>query len=144
MNLPQPILLARLSSSRFNDPASDRSSDIPGRIARSLEARSRWAARLGVVELADGFATAIGQELDFRIEASNMTAVLRGTARRDDKAALAVKVPLPNSHLCTRRVLVMERLDGSSIEATALPGEHNPDKNGFDRSLWLARSCRSH
>ncbi|MBC7561245.1 MAG: hypothetical protein H7270_18320 [Dermatophilaceae bacterium] len=45
------------------------------------DGRIRWAARLGAVDLANGFATAIGEELDFRIETRNMAAVLRGRPR---------------------------------------------------------------
>lgn len=80
--------------------------DIVGRIARSLEERTRWGRTVGVVTLADGFARAIREELDFRIEARNIAAV-RASAPDSD-----VVLPEPHDALCTERVLVMGRLHG--------------------------------
>ncbi len=115
-------------------PLIRRDVDILTRIARSLEARSRWARSLGAVELANGFAGAIDEELDFRIEARNMAAVLKSAARRDDKTS-AVKVPVPHARLCTRRVLVMERLDGHPIGNTDLLDQQTADRADLARSL---------
>jgi len=116
-------------------PLIERDVDIVTRIARFLEARSRTARSLGAVELANGFATAIGEELDFRIEARNMAAVLKSATGRDDPAAKAVKVPVPDPRLCTRRVLVMERLDGTSIGSAALLDGHRVDRSHLARAL---------
>lgn len=116
-------------------PLIQRDVDIVTRIARFLEARSRTARSLGAVELANGFATAIGEELDFRIEARNMAAVLKSATGRDDQAAKAVKVPAPDPRLCTRRVLVMERLDGTSIGSAALLDGHRVDRSHLARAL---------
>jgi ubiquinone biosynthesis protein len=44
----------------------DRDLDIVLRVAASLEQRAAWARDLGVVELAQGFAAALREELDFR------------------------------------------------------------------------------
>ena len=116
-------------------PLIARDVDILSRIARFLEARSRWARNLGAVELANGFATAIGEELDFRIEARNMVAVAQSSARRYDETAVAVRVPVPNACLCTRRVLVMERLEGTSIGTALLLDEHSVDQAPLARAL---------
>jgi ubiquinone biosynthesis protein len=84
----------------------ERDLDIVARLARSLEGRTRWARSIGARELAVGFADAVREELDFRIEAANMA----GVAAADDDT---VRIPAPHQPLCTRRVLVMQRLDGT-------------------------------
>ena len=53
-------------------------------------ARTRWARSLGARDLAAGFAVAVREELDFRIEAANMAAV---AAAADG----AVRIPSPTS-----------------------------------------------
>jgi len=116
-------------------PLIERDVDILTRIARFLEARSRTARSLGAVELGNGFATAIGEELDFRIEARNMAAVLKSTSRRDDETARAVKVPVPDPRFCTRRVLVMERLDGASIASAVSLDQHRDERAHLARAL---------
>jgi ubiquinone biosynthesis protein len=55
------------------------------------------------------FAETIVEELDFRLEAQNMLDVARVLAETDQRATV---VPRPHPSLVTRRVLVMERLDG--------------------------------
>ncbi|GAA2295324.1 AarF/UbiB family protein [Nonomuraea roseoviolacea subsp. roseoviolacea] len=50
--------------------------DIVRRLAATLETRTRWGRSLGVRELAEGFAVALREELDFRVEAANMAAVI--------------------------------------------------------------------
>lgn len=49
--------------------------DIVRRLAATLERRTRWGRALGLRDLAEGFAVAIREELDFRVEAANMAAV---------------------------------------------------------------------
>jgi ubiquinone biosynthesis protein len=82
----------------------ERDLDIVARLARSLERRTRWARAVG-------FADAVREELDFRIEAGNMAAV--AAAGGDG----AVRVPAPHAPLCTQRVLVMQRLEGTPLGA---------------------------
>lgn len=118
-------------------PLIDRDVDILRRMARSLEARSRWARSLGAIELANGFAIAIGEELDFRIEARNMAAVATSAALRDVGVA-TVKLPVPTTSLCTRRVLVMERLDGVSIATAASLDSHRVGRAHLARALLHA------
>ncbi|MET9627115.1 AarF/UbiB family protein [Lentzea sp. NPDC006480] len=76
--------------------------DIVGRLAETLQ-RTRWGSALGVRDLAAGFAAALREELDFKVEARNIAAVA---------AASDSSVTLPQVHLSTSRVLVMDRLDG--------------------------------
>jgi len=116
-------------------PLIERDVDILRRIARAMEARSKWARSLGAVELANGFATAIGEELDFRIEARNMASVAKSAQQRDDEATAAVKVPVPNAPLCTRRVLVMEHLRGAPIATALSSGKPAVDRAHLARAL---------
>ena len=55
------------------------------------------------------FAETIVEELDFRLEAQNMLDIARVLAETEQRATI---VPRPHPTLVTRRVLVMERLDG--------------------------------
>jgi ubiquinone biosynthesis protein len=63
--------------------------------------------------LVELFAETIVEELDFRLEADSMLDVARVLAATDQRA---VVVPRPHPTLVTRRVLVMERLDGFSFD----------------------------
>ncbi|MEU8633727.1 AarF/UbiB family protein [Amycolatopsis sp. NPDC048633] len=88
---------------------AERDIDIVRRVAAALEDRADWARSLGVAELADGFAEALAEELDFTIEARNIAAV---TATSCPDVAL----PTVHKELSTERVLVMSRLDGKPLE----------------------------
>ncbi len=83
--------------------------DIVLRLAETLQ-RTRWGRAIGVRDLAAGFAAALREELDFKVEARNIAAV---AAASDDS------VTLPHVHLSTSRVLVMDRLDGVPVRGTA-------------------------
>ncbi len=138
-------------------PVVERDLDIVARIARLVQARTRWGRTIGAVELAAGFATALREELDFRVEARNMIAVAAASARHgpDD----AVRVPTLHEDLCTDRVLVMERLDGVPLAAAEadIPkkgeqgeqgkqGEQSLDRLALARSLHgcVLRQVMSH
>ena len=49
-----------------------------------------WARAIGVVKLAEGFAAALREELDFRVEAGNLAAV--GAAASSD--GIAIRGPM--------------------------------------------------
>jgi ubiquinone biosynthesis protein len=107
----------------------ERDLDIVARLARSLEARTRWARAIGTRELAVGFADAVREELDFRIEAANMAAV---AASADG----AVQIPAPHVPLCGERVLVMQRLDGTPLGAAGpVIAERGLDRDKLAREL---------
>jgi ubiquinone biosynthesis protein len=106
----------------------ERDLDIIARLARRTEARAPWARTLGVVALAEGFADALREELDFRVEARNLAAVGAGSGR-----AACVAIPNALHDLSTRRVLVMERLDGIAVSKAEL-GDH--DREQLARGLF--------
>ncbi|GAB2961881.1 ABC1 kinase family protein [Nonomuraea fastidiosa] len=108
--------------------------EIVRRLAATLESRTRWGRSLGLCDLAEGFATAIMEELDFGVEAANMAAVsaslpARGSGDRGGSwgsgssgSTVPVRYPAPISAMCSERVLVMERLSGRPVTA-ADPGQ---------------------
>ncbi|SDJ85286.1 ubiquinone biosynthesis protein [Lentzea albidocapillata subsp. violacea] len=83
--------------------------DIVTRLAEKLQ-RTRWGSALGVRDLAAGFAAALREELDFKIEARNIMTVA---------AASDSSVGLPHVHLSTSRVLVMDRLHGVPLRGAS-------------------------
>jgi ubiquinone biosynthesis protein len=109
-------------------PVVERDLDIVDRLAGTLATTTSWGRAMGVRELADGFAVALREELDFRVEAANMVAV--GASARD------VVVPVPHRELCTRRLLVMQRLDGVPLAAAGpLLAERGLDPVALARTL---------
>lgn len=85
-------------------------------IAPVLVGRIPVSALANPPALVQLFAETIVEELDFRLEAENMldvAAVLASTGQR------SIIVPRPHPTLVTRRVLVMERLDGFSWDDVA-------------------------
>jgi ubiquinone biosynthesis protein len=93
--------------------------DVASLVRKDLAAMS-WLApllvgRIPVTALANPpalvelFAETIAEELDFRLEAESMLDVAAVLAKGTERA---IVVPRPHPELVTRRVLVMERLDG--------------------------------
>ncbi len=78
-------------------------------LAPMMVGRIPIAALANPPALVEVFAHTISEELDFRIEAANMLDVARVFAELDQRQFV---VPRPHPELVTRRVLVMERLDG--------------------------------
>jgi ubiquinone biosynthesis protein len=78
-------------------------------LAPHLTGRIPVAALANPPALIELFAETIVEELDFRLEADNMLDIARVLAETDQRATI---VPRPHPTLVTRRVLVMERLDG--------------------------------
>jgi ubiquinone biosynthesis protein len=109
----------------------ERDLDIVARLAARLEAGTRWARSIGTRDLANGFAAAVREELDFRIEAGNMAAVAAGHGQDG-----AVQVPVPHAPLCTERVLVMQRLHGTPLTAAGpVIAERGLDRDALARTL---------
>jgi ubiquinone biosynthesis protein len=100
----------------------ERDLDIVLRLAARLQRGTSWGRGVGAVELSQGFAGALREELDLRIEARNMTSVATASASRGSDS---VRVPVPHQPLCGEKVLVMERLDGRPLAAAeaGLPAE---------------------
>jgi ubiquinone biosynthesis protein len=78
-------------------------------IAPALVGRIPFSALANPPALVELFAETIVEELDFRLEADNMMDIARILAETDQRSLV---VPRPHPTLVTRRVLVMERLDG--------------------------------
>jgi ubiquinone biosynthesis protein len=110
----------------------ERDLDIVSRLARLLERNTDWGRSMGVRALADGFADAMREELDFTVEARNMTTVAAG---RSVAASNDLIVPELYPSQSTRRVLTMQRLDGIGLGGAA--------RAIADRGLDAARLGRS-
>jgi ubiquinone biosynthesis protein len=82
-------------------------------IAPVLVGRIPISALANPPALVELFAETIVEELDFRLEAENMLDIARILATTNQRAMV---VPRPHATLVTRRVLVMERLDGFSFD----------------------------
>jgi ubiquinone biosynthesis protein len=95
-------------------PVVERDLDIAQRLAARLEAGTNWGRTLGLRSLANGLAGALREELDYRIEAENIETVARAAAARTDGHVRVLNV---YRALCTQRVLVMERLHGTPVNA---------------------------
>jgi ubiquinone biosynthesis protein len=88
----------------------ERDLDIILALARRLHATADWGRRVGAADLAQGFAENLRQELDYTIEARNtrvMGELLEHRAR--------LRVPRVFEPLSTRRVLVLEFIDGTPL-----------------------------
>ncbi|MFW3171974.1 ABC1 kinase family protein [Geodermatophilus sp. CPCC 206100] len=92
----------------------ERDLDIVRHLTRILELRTSWGRSLGLGGLAEGFADALREELDFTTELDNLVAMAAVLAAAPGDG---VRVPAPHVHLSTRRVLVMERLTGTPLGA---------------------------
>jgi ubiquinone biosynthesis protein len=85
-------------------------------LAPFLVGRIPVAALANPPALVELFAETITEELDFRLEAENMLDVARAYA---DLGQRDYVVPRPHPSLVTRRVLVMERLEGFKFDDVA-------------------------
>ncbi len=113
---------------------------IMARVAQAVEWLSEWARVLALVELVSGFATSLRQELDFQLEAANLRSAGEGAAGRGEDALIAI--PGVYQGLCTRRVLVMDWLEGVPLSDApqAISGSDiNPEKLGHDLLVFLLR-----
>jgi ubiquinone biosynthesis protein len=112
--------------------------DILLRLAAQLEDRTHWARAVGTVGVAQGFAAAIREELDFRVEARNMAAVTASWPDQQRAVGGNVAVVLPSVHdqLCTEHVLVIEWMDGVSLRAAGpLIDDRGLDRAELSRAL---------
>jgi ubiquinone biosynthesis protein len=120
--------------------AAERDLDIVQRLAVTLEQRTSWARSLGAAALAEGFAAALREELDFRVEARNMAAAAASWSRGSGRSG-GVAVVLPGVHLpfSSKEVLVTDWLDGVNLGAA----QPVIDEQGLDREV-LARTLLRH
>ena len=104
-------------------------------IAPLLVGRIPVTALANPPALVDLFAETIVEELDFRLEAQNMLDVARILADTDQRALV---VPRPHPRLVTRRVLVMERLDGFGFDDVAGMRAAGIDTSAVVRAAMVA------
>ena len=112
--------------------------DIVQRIAAKLESRTRWARTYGLVALSQGFAAAMREELDFRVEARNMTAMAASWPAQQRAVGGSVPVTLPALYdqLSSEHVLVIGWLDGVSLrKAGPLIDDRGLDRAELTRAL---------
>ncbi len=85
--------------------------------------------------LVELFAETVVEELDFRLEADNMLDIARVLAETSQRS---VVVPRPHPELVTRRVLVMERLDGFGWDDVEGMHRAGIDTSAVVRALLIA------
>jgi ubiquinone biosynthesis protein len=85
--------------------------------------------------LVELFAETIVEELDFRLEADNMLDIARVLAETNQRS---VVVPRPHPELVTRRLLVMERLDGFGWDDVAGMRRAGINTSAVVRALLIA------
>ena len=101
------------------------------RLTRRAESQSELARAYHAGDLAAGFADALAEELDFRVEARNIAEIAAAAP-----AGTAVVIPAVHTDLSTRRLLVLERLDGVSIrDAGPRLDELGADRPALAREL---------
>ncbi len=91
----------------------NRDLDVLDELAGMVEQRTTWGGEYQVCDLADEFSERLREELDFDIEARNAADI---AANLDDDSE--VRIPAVFHDLTSRRVLVMEWLDGVSVRET--------------------------
>jgi ubiquinone biosynthesis protein len=104
-------------------------------IAPALVGRIPVSALANPPALVELFAETIVEELDFRLEAENMLDIARILAETDQRALV---VPRPHPTLVTRRVLVMERLDGFGWDDVAGMRAAGIDTSAVVRASMIA------
>ncbi|HMK97002.1 MAG TPA: AarF/UbiB family protein, partial [Acidimicrobiales bacterium] len=104
-------------------------------LAPLLIGRIPVAALANPPALVELFAETIVEELDFRLEADNMLDIARVLAETGQRA---VVVPRPHPELVTRRLLVMERLDGFCWDDVEGMRQAGIDTSAVVRALLIA------
>ena len=104
-------------------------------IAPALVGRIPISALANPPALVELFAETIVEELDFRLEADNMLDIARILAETNQRALV---VPRPHPTLVTRRVLVMERLDGFGWDDVAGMHAAGIDTSAVVRAAMIA------
>ncbi len=101
--------------------------DIIERFAGTLENRTGWGKALGVKALASGFADSLREELDYTAELESMRTIASG--------ASTIRIPTVYPELSSKRVLVMERLDGVPLGEADFSAVPAPERQRLAESL---------
>ncbi|MEV1130163.1 AarF/UbiB family protein [Agromyces sp. NPDC049794] len=89
--------------------------DIALRLCARLEQRSPAARRIGLLRLMRDLAESLRDELDYRVEARNLSLMSAAA----DRAAATLRVPHLHPEFSTRRIITMERIDGEPLAAAS-------------------------
>ncbi|MCK7593021.1 ABC1 kinase family protein [Pseudomarimonas salicorniae] len=81
-------------------------------LATAAESLSDNARRIGLLDWVGELRRSLVNELDYRQEAENLARFARHLAKEP-----LLRVPAPVQHLCTRRVLVLEYVEGTKLAA---------------------------
>lgn len=98
--------------------------DIMVRLANRLERTTVWGRDLGIAALAQNLTDSLRNELDYRVEASNMAAMAITQAKHDENERVAIPKHFPE--LCTTKVLVMEYVEGDTLSDIVALAQHTP------------------
>lgn len=101
----------------------ERDLDILFRICRKLDEHTEWGRTVGAMDLAEGFARSLHEELDFRVEARNTAAVRAGA--EGSAATALVRLPEVHEEYSSQRVLILAWMDGVTLGSAgpALPSD---------------------
>jgi ubiquinone biosynthesis protein len=112
-------------------------------VAPHLVGRIPVSALANPPALVELFAETITEELDFRLEAENMLDIARSFAELGQRGYV---IPRPHPDLVTRRVLVMERLDGFAFDDVAGMKDAGVDTEGVVRTgmIGFMEGCMIH
>lgn len=112
----------------------ERDLDIVGRLAGMIQNSTDWGRDIGATDLANGFAVALREELDLRVEARNIAVVAAAELRHATPGSLSIPTVYPE--LSSERVLVMERIVGIPLgEAGGAIRERGLDGTVLARNL---------
>ena len=118
-------------------PTVERDIDIARRLARSFADSNEWARHLGVERLVASLADSLRDELDYRLEASNMTALAAAQERVSPDAR--VRIPRVFRKFSGASVLVMEFVDAPTLgDATSVAAIEAPVRQRLARRLLAA------
>lgn len=114
----------------------ERDADIALRVARRLSETSGWARQMGIEDLAVSLTQSLRDEVDYRVEAMNMTAL--EATNKGLTADTRVRIPRHTAELCTEDVLVMEYMEGRTLAAgpTALAELSNETRQTLATRLF--------
>jgi predicted unusual protein kinase regulating ubiquinone biosynthesis (AarF/ABC1/UbiB family) len=107
--------------------------EVLGELADFLDAHAERARRLAVGDLLEQFRRSLVDELDYRREAANLTAIREVLAGYD-----RLVVPRPYDDLTTSRVLTMEYVDGRKVTDVGPLGMLEVDGAGLADELFRA------
>ncbi|RXI96743.1 AarF/ABC1/UbiB kinase family protein [Anaerobacillus alkaliphilus] len=107
--------------------------DILIRFSNTLSKKSELARNIGMKSLAIGFAEAMLEEIDFRIEARNSIQI--SEAMKDMKTN--VKVPVIYQEISTSKLLVIEYIEGVTVKnGVDILEKLNIDKREFQKEIF--------